>query len=114
MKIIICGATGFIYYVSISGITGTQTAKAVNISSAVTRIKKFTDLPIAIGFGIKTAEQAAEVARIADAAVVGSAIVEIIADKIENKRDSKEFPDLLNSVLTFVTELANGVRTARL
>jgi tryptophan synthase alpha chain len=111
---LISGATGFIYYVSIAGITGTKTAKAVNISSAVTRIKKFTDLPIAIGFGIKTAEQAAEVARIADAAVVGSAIVEIIADNIENQRDLKEFPDLLNSVLTFVTELANGVRTARL
>ena len=60
---LISGATGFIYYVSIAGITGTKTAKAVNISAAVTRIKKFTDLPIAIGFGIKTAEQAAEVAR---------------------------------------------------
>ena len=111
---LICGATGFIYYVSISGITGTKTAKAVNISTAVSRIKKFTDLPIAIGFGIKTAEQAAEVARIADAAVVGSAIIQIIADNLENERDSKEFPDLLNSVLTFVNELAHGVRTARL
>ncbi len=111
---LMCGATGFIYYVSISGITGTKTAKAVNISSAVTRIKKFTELPIAIGFGIKTAEQAAEVARIADAAVVGSAIIQIIADNVKNKTSSKEFPDLLNSVLTFVTELAHGVRTARL
>lgn len=108
------GATGFIYYVSITGVTGTNAAAAGNVAAAVARIKKFTDLPIAIGFGIKTAQQATEVARIADAAVVGSAIIQIIADNAGNERESKESPDLLNSVLKFVTELAHGVRTARL
>jgi len=108
------GATGFIYYVSITGVTGTNAAAAGNVAAAVARIKKFTNLPIAIGFGIKTAQQAAEIARVADAAVVGSAIIQIIADNAGNERESKESPDLLNSVLKFVTELAHGVRTARL
>jgi tryptophan synthase alpha chain len=107
------GASGFIYYVSIAGITGTKSAATSNVSDAVTRIRKFSDLPIAVGFGIKTAEQAAEIAKVADAAVVGSAIVQVIADNVSNDGSIKDPPDLRESVLKFVSELAQGVRTAR-
>ncbi|MEE8333750.1 MAG: tryptophan synthase subunit alpha, partial [Alphaproteobacteria bacterium] len=72
-------ASGFVYYVSITGITGTASAAASDIVVACKRLKLHTDLPIAVGFGIKTPKQAAEVASIADAAVVGSALVNIIA-----------------------------------
>jgi len=107
------GASGFIYYVSIAGITGTKSAATSNVAEAITRIQKFSDLPIAVGFGIKTPEQAAEIARVADAAVVGSAIVQVIADNVENNDSTKDVPDLQESVLKFVSELAQGVRTAR-
>ena len=107
------GASGFIYYVSIAGITGTKSAATSNVADAFTRIRKFSDLPIAVGFGIKTPEQAAEIARVADAAVVGSAIVQVIADNVENNARIKGAPDLRESVLKFVSELAQGVRTAR-
>ena len=107
------GASGFIYYVSIAGITGTKSAATSNVADAVTRIRKFSDLPIAVGFGIKTPEQAAEIARVADAAVVGSAIVQIIAENMGDDGRTKDSPDLRETVLKFVSELAQGVRTAR-
>jgi tryptophan synthase alpha chain len=107
------GASGFIYYVSIAGITGTKSAATSNVADAVTRIRKFSDLPIAVGFGIKTPEQAAEIARVADAAVVGSAIVQIIAENMDDDGRTKDSPDLRETVLKFVSELAQGVRTAR-
>ena len=107
------GASGFIYYVSIAGITGTKSAATSNVADVVTRIRKFSDLPIAVGFGIKTPEQAAEIARVADAAVVGSAIVQIIAENVDDDGRTKDSPDLRESVLKFVSELAQGVRTAR-
>lgn len=74
------GASGFLYYVSVAGITGLQQAKQASIADAVARLKASTDLPIAVGFGIRTPEQAADVARVADGVVVGSAIVEIVAE----------------------------------
>ncbi|MEZ0496533.1 tryptophan synthase subunit alpha [Sphingomonas sp. IW22] len=73
------GASGFIYYVSVAGITGVQQAAQASIEEAVARLKKSTDLPIAVGFGVRTPEQAAAIARVADGVVVGSAIVEIVA-----------------------------------
>lgn len=107
------GTSGFIYYVSIAGVTGTKSAASSNVADAITRIQKFSDLPIAVGFGIKTPEQAAEIAKVADAAVVGSAIVQVIADNVANNDGIKDSPDLRESVLKFVSELAQGVRTAR-
>ena len=74
----------------------------------------FTDLPVAIGFGIKNANQAAEIARVADAVVVGSAIVQLIGKFAEPTTEIKNSPDLLNSVLSFVGNLSEGVRKARL
>ena len=73
-------ASGFVYYVAILGITGTRSAGDAEVKKAVERLKRHTDLPVAVGFGIKTPEQAAAVARVADAAVVGSALVSRIAD----------------------------------
>ena len=73
------GASGFLYYVSVAGITGQQQAAQASIEEAVTRFKQTTDLPIAVGFGIRTPQQAADVARVADGVVVGSAIVDLVA-----------------------------------
>ena len=72
------GASGFLYYVSVAGITGLQQAAQTSIDSAVAALKAATDLPVAVGFGIRTPEQAANIARVADGVVVGSAIVELI------------------------------------
>ncbi|MBA4048888.1 MAG: tryptophan synthase subunit alpha [Sphingomonas sp.] len=73
------GASGFLYYVSVAGITGLQQAAQASIEAAVARLKSFTTLPVAVGFGVRTPEQAGAIARVADGVVVGSAIVEIIA-----------------------------------
>ena len=74
------GSDGFLYYVSVAGITGKQQAAIDSIEANVTRIKQSTDLPVAVGFGVRTPEQAAEIARVADGVVVGSAFVDIIGE----------------------------------
>ena len=73
------GASGFVYYVSVAGITGLQQAAQASIEDAVARLKAATTLPVAVGFGVRTPEQAASIGAVADGVVVGSAIVEIIA-----------------------------------
>jgi len=103
-------ASGFIYYVSITGITGTASADSASIGTALARIRRFSALPVAVGFGIKTPEQAENVARLADAAVVGSAIVQRIADAVEGGKQAS--PKLVKTVLEFVSDLARGVRRA--
>jgi tryptophan synthase alpha chain len=103
--------SGFVYYVSIAGITGTRSAATSDIASAVARLKRHTTLPVAIGFGIKTPEQAAAMAREADAAVVGSALVQRIADNLD--KDGKAKVSAKDAVLSLVRELAAGVRQAR-
>jgi tryptophan synthase alpha chain len=77
---ILSNASGFLYYVSVAGITGLQQAAQASIEEAVARLKAGTDLPVAVGFGVRTPEQAANIARVADGVVVGSAIVELIAE----------------------------------
>jgi tryptophan synthase alpha chain len=104
-------ATGFIYYVAVSGITGTRSADAANIAAAVTRLRRFTPLPIAVGFGIRTPQQAAEVARAADAAVVGTALVQRLALNLNPDDTAK--PSLVDAVLADVRALAVGIRDAR-
>ena len=101
-------ASGFVYYVSITGITGTASASAADIATAYKRLKSHTDLPIAVGFGINTPEQAAAVAEIADAAVVGSALVNVIAASLDH--DGKAQAGLVDKALGFVRDLAQGVR----
>jgi tryptophan synthase alpha chain len=108
---VLTNTSGFIYYVSIMGITGTTAASADAVRAAVTRLKKHTDLPVAVGFGIRTPEQAAEVASVADAAVVGTAIVEQV--KAGLGPDGKAGPHLVDGVIDYVTSLAGGVRSAR-
>lgn len=104
-------ASGFVYYVSVRGITGTSSAASSDIASNVGRIKAQTDLPVAVGFGIRTPEQAAEVAAVADAAVVGTAIVETIANALGD--DGIPDPRTVTDTLSFVSDLAVAVRSAR-
>ncbi len=102
---------GFLYYVSIMGITGTRAVDAGAVEQAVARLKRHTDLPIAVGFGIKTPEQAAEIAKVADAAVVGSAIVDAVKAGLDD--DGRARDGLAATVLGLVADLAEGVRGAR-
>jgi tryptophan synthase alpha chain len=104
-------ASGFIYFVSITGITGTKAAAAKDVSGHLARIKRHTKLPVAVGFGIRTPEQAADIARIADGAVVGSALVDIVAKNLD--ANGKAMPGLAGKVLDLVGSLAKGVRGAR-
>ena len=103
-------ASGFIYYVAIAGITGTRSADFATITAAVARLRRFTHLPIAVGFGIRTPAQAAEVARAADAAVVGSSLVQRVALNLNPDNTAK--PSLVDAVLGDIRALAQGVRNA--
>jgi tryptophan synthase alpha chain len=108
---IVGGAGGFLYYVAITGITGTRSADAASVQAAVARLRRFTELPIAVGFGIKNPAQAAEVARAADAAVVGSVLVERVGLNLDPEGRAK--PGLVDAVLSDIRALAAGVRSAR-
>jgi len=101
-------ASGFVYYVSILGITGTASVPEEATRNAVDYLKSHTDLPVAVGFGIKTPEMAATIARTADAAVVGSAIVEQIVAGLDD--EGRAQPGMVGNVLEFVSALAAGVR----
>lgn len=108
---IIEGAGGFLYYVAIAGITGTRTPDTAAVAAAVARLRRFTALPIAVGFGIKNPEQAAAVARAADAAAVGSVLVQRLAQNLDGDGSAK--PGLVEAVLGDVRALAQGVHGAR-
>ena len=97
------GSSGFLYYVSVAGITGKQQAQLASIESNVRRIKQATDLPVAVGFGVRTPEQAAAIARVADGVVVGSALVELVGEHGENAPEH---------LLKLTAELATAVRSA--
>ena len=99
---------GFVYYVSIMGITGTRSADTGVVGAAVKRLKSHTDLPVAVGFGIKTPEQAAAITAVADAAVVGSALVEQIKAGLD--AEGKPGPAVAGDLLALVRSLAEGVR----
>jgi tryptophan synthase alpha chain len=101
-------ASGFIYYVAIAGITGTRSADLADIAAAVTRLRRFTPLPIAVGFGIRSPQQAAAVAGAADAAVVGTSLVQRLALNLDP--DNRAKPGLVDAVLADVRALASGVR----
>jgi tryptophan synthase alpha chain len=104
-------SSGFVYYVSITGITGTRSATAEHLAEAVPRVRKATDLPIAVGFGVRTPEQAAEVVRVADAAVVASALIDTLAANLDEAGRAK--PGAVRVVLEQVRGLANAVRSVR-
>ena len=111
LPVIVERASGFLYYVAIAGITGTRSADAAAVRDAVARLRRFTQLPVAVGFGIKSPEQAAEVARAADAAVVGSALVDRLAQNLDDSGKAK--PGLVAAVLGDIAALARGIRGAR-
>ncbi|MGH6945689.1 MAG: tryptophan synthase subunit alpha [Kiloniellales bacterium] len=108
---VLANTSGFIYYVSILGITGTRSAAAAEVAAAVKRLKAHSTLPVAVGFGIRTPQQAAEAAAVADAAVVGSALVEIVKANLDDQGRAK--PGLVEKVLGLVSALGDGVRRAR-
>ena len=107
---VLAGAAGFIYYVAITGITGTRSAELAAVKSAVEELRRHTALPLAVGFGIKTPEDAAGFARFADAAVVGSALVEVIAHNLDKAGRAR--PELVPEALAFVRRLSAAVRNA--
>ena len=104
-------SSGFVYFASVLGITGTKSATEDAVRMHVERIKRHTKLPVAVGFGINTPDQAAAVARHADAAVVGSAIVNRVKAGLD--ADGKAKPDLVPGVMAFIKTLADGVRSVR-
>lgn len=107
---VLASASGFVYHVSIAGITGAASAKLDAVSEALARIRRHTSLPLAVGFGIKTAAQIAEIGKLADAAVVGSAIVQKLADQLDAEGKPKQ--GAAAQVLGFVKELAAGLTAA--
>jgi tryptophan synthase alpha chain len=107
---VLANASGFVYYVSINGITGSAAPDAGLVAAAVDRIKRHTDLPVAVGFGVRTADQAREIGRNADGVVVGSALVgAIAASLVEGRATDATVP----AVARLVEDLARGVRAAR-
>jgi len=108
---VLANTSGFIYYVSITGITGSSAPVAVQVQGAVARLRRHAGLPVAVGFGIRTPEQAGEIAAAADAVVVGSALVDRIARGLDAQGRAE--PDLIEAVLGQVRALAAGVRSAR-
>jgi tryptophan synthase alpha chain len=103
--------TGFIYYVSITGITGTRSADYASLAPAVAALKRHTDLPVAIGFGIRTPEQAAIAASVADGAVVGTALVDTLAATLD--AEGRATAETAPKVLAQVGGLAQAIRAAR-
>ena len=103
--------SGFLYYVSITGITGTAAPDPAIVSTAIAEIRKSTDLPIAVGFGVKTAEQAASIGANANGVVVGSALVNAIGDSLDAEGRATE--RTVNALASLVKELAEGVRSVK-
>lgn len=108
---VLAGSGGFVYFVSITGITGTRSASAEALARHVPRIRRMTELPIAVGFGVRTPEQAANAIRIADAAVVASALIETLGRHLD--ADGRAGPGAVRAVLDQVRALAEAVRGAR-
>ncbi len=104
---VLANTSGFLYYVSIAGITGAAAPDSNAVAAAVARIKRHTDLPVGVGFGIRDGKRAAEIARVADAAVVGSALVERVAEAQAKGQDPAAH------LLALVRELGDAVRAAR-
>ncbi len=108
---VLANTSGFVYYVSITGITGSAAPDAAAVAAAVARIKRHTRLPVAVGFGVRTAAQAAAIAAGADGVVVGSALVNALKASLDG--DDKATAKTATVVVNLVAELARGVRAAR-
>ena len=108
---VLANTSGFVYYVSITGITGAATPEFGRVAQAVARIKRHTDLPIAVGFGVKNADHARAIAQGADGVVVGSALVEAVRTSLD--ADGKATAKTVPAVTDLIASLAAGVRGAR-
>lgn len=106
---VLSNTSGFVYYVSIAGITGTTAPDPGKVHAHVARIKSETDLPVAVGFGVSTPEQACSIASGADGVVVGSALVKIIEASLD--KSGKAAPETVGKVTELVRSLAGGLRT---
>lgn len=107
LKVIAAGTSGFVYYVSVAGVTGVKEAQAASVAPAVERVRRASGLPVAVGFGVKTPERAAEIARVADAVVAGSVLVDEVAAALAANEAAGP------RVLAKVRSLADAVRGAR-
>src|SRR6516225_11719901 len=108
---VLANTSGFVYYVSITGITGAAAPDTTKVTAAVSRIERHTNLPVAVGFGVRTAEQAAAIASGADGVVVGSALVSALKATLD--AEDKATAKSVTSVVDLVAELARGVRDAK-
>jgi tryptophan synthase alpha chain len=109
---VLANTSGFVYYVSVTGITGSASADSGAVAQAVSRIKRHTKLPICVGFGIRTPEAASAIAANADGAVVGSALVEVLRNSLN--ADGKASAQTVDAVAGLAASLAQGVRRAKL
>lgn len=107
LPVVVSRTSGFVYYVSVAGVTGVKEADAAAVAPHVERVRKASGLPVAVGFGIKTPERASAIAKVADAVVVGSALVDEVAEAVDLNED------VTRRVLSKVGVLANAVRLAR-
>jgi tryptophan synthase alpha chain len=107
---VLANTSGFVYYVSITGITGSAAPDAVRVAQAVSRIKRHTSLPVAVGFGVKDAERARLIAQNADAVVVGSALIDALARSLDKNGNATK--STVAAVTELVASLAEGVRSA--
>jgi tryptophan synthase alpha chain len=108
---VLTNTSGFVYYVSVTGVTGTAAPDTSKVTGAVAQIKRHTRLPVAVGFGVKTAEQARAIAEGADGVVVGSALVDAMFKSLD--KTGKASAGTVNAVTQLVSALAQGVRSAR-
>jgi tryptophan synthase alpha chain len=108
---VLANTSGFVYYVSVTGITGSAAGDSVKVTQAVSRIKRHTQLPVCVGFGIRTAEQARAIAVHADGAVVGTALVDAIRASLD--ADNRATAGTVKAVADVVASIAAGVRGAR-
>ena len=108
---VLANTSGFVYYVSITGITGSASANSADVASAVARIKRHTKLPVCVGFGIRTPQAAADIARHADGAVVGSALVDALRGSLGD--GDKASDKTVEAVAALTSALAQGVHAAK-
>ena len=104
MQLIASVSTGFIYCVSVTGVTGARTMLSDEVAPMITELRKHTDKPISVGFGVSTSEQATQVAQVADGVIVGSAIINVVEEHIDDEAK------LLTAVKQFASNLAEGVK----
>ena len=107
LKVVVKRTSGFVYYVSVAGVTGVKEADAAAVAPHVERVRKASGLPVAVGFGIKTLERASAIGRVSDAVVVGSALVDEVAEALDMNED------VTARVLSKVNSLSKAVRSAR-